>query len=245
MVQRFSDSPHAQVVPAVIAGRPGVSPIGTANPNTGSVANTQSSFALGAFASGINVQGSATAYTLQNTDYQGLILFDTSSAVAVTLNYAVGDNFTATILNIGSGAITLTPIAPPPDTVSPLYTVNGSSSLTLPSGAGCIVAFAQRQWYAYVGATFIPVVPATFNAIAGEWLRSYNALIGAFTASQPAFSDISGNLAAAQLPVGVPVVSFGAGAPSGSSTEGYCYFDTIPSPYSGYVYHSGAWHAFS
>ena len=183
-----------------IAGRGGSSPIGTTSPNTGGAGNTASSYGIGAFASGVNIQGDATDYVVQATDYQGLIVFDTGSPVAVTLNYAVGSNFTTTILNIGSGAITLTPIAPPPDSVSPLYTVNGATSLTLPSGAGCIVAFAASLWYAYVGATFIPVVPATFNAVTNEWLTSYNALTGAFAASQPAFSNISGNLATSQLP---------------------------------------------
>ena len=178
-------------------GRGGTSPIGTSNPNSGSVGNTNSNYAPSAFTSGVNFQGTATAYTLQNTDYQGLILFDTSSAVALTLNYALGDNFTATVLNIGSGRITLTPIAPPPDTVSPLYTVNGATSLTLPSGAGCIVAFAARQWYAYVGATFIPVVPSTFTPVTGEYLTGYNATTGTFSASTPA--GISATLALAAL----------------------------------------------
>lgn len=174
-----------------ISGRAGVSPIGTSNPNTGSVANTGSSYAPAAFASGVNVQGPSaspgggTEYTLSSTDYQGLIIFDTADPVSVTLNYGVGENFTTTILNIGNGAITLTPIAPAPDSVSPLYTVNGSSSLTLPSGAGCIVAFAARQWYAYVGATFIPTIPATFTPEAGVFLTGYSALTGDFAASSP------------------------------------------------------------
>jgi hypothetical protein len=238
MVQAFNPN-------APIAGRQGSSPIGTSSPNSGAAANTSSAYAVGAFTSGVNVQGSATSYTVQSTDYQGLIIFGTSSAVAVTLNFGLGENFTTTILNTGTGAITLTPIAPPPDSVSPLYLVNGATSLTLPSGAGCIVAFAQRQWYAYVGATFIPVVPVTFNAVTHEWINSYNAGTGAFTGTQPAFTDISGTLATGQLPAAVPVVSFGAGAPSGSSTEGYIYFNTSTGPYTGYVYHSSAWHQFS
>jgi hypothetical protein len=173
-----------QVLRVPIAGRtPVPSPIGTTSPNTGAAANTQSSYSPGAFTSGVNVQGTATAYTLQLTDYQGLILFNTASAVTVTLNYACGGNFTATILNIGAGAITLTPIAPPPESVSPLYLVNGASSLTLASKAGCIVAFAQRQWYAYVGTTFIPTLPMTFTPIAGEFLTGYNATTGLFSAA--------------------------------------------------------------
>lgn len=206
-----------------IPSRQGVSPIGTASPNTGAAANTNSAYAVGAFTSGVNVQGSATAYTLQNTDYGGLVLFDTASPVAVTLNFALGTNFTATILNVGSGAITLTPIAPPPESVSPLWTVNGAASLALPSGAGCVVAFAQRQWYAYVGATFIPVVPATFVPLTNEWLTGYSSLTGSFSASQPALANLAGLLSTSQLPsaglsVTIATAKLTAGGTNGSQT---------------------------
>lgn len=42
---------------------------------------------------------------------------------------------------------------------------------------------------------------------------------------------------------GTSAVSFGSGAPSGSSFDGALYFDTSATPYAGYVYKSGAWHA--
>jgi hypothetical protein len=187
--------------PAVtIAGRGGTSPIGTSSPNTGASANTNSAYAAGGFASGVNVQGTTTSYVIQNTDYQGLVLFTTSSAVAVTLHYALGENFTTTILNTGTGAITLTPDIPPADSGTTLYTVNGATSLTLASGAGCVVAFAQRLWYAYVGATFIPVVPATFTPVTGEYLTGYNSTTGAFSGSSPA--GISATVALAKLTTG-------------------------------------------
>lgn len=41
------------------------------------------------------------------------------------------------------------------------------------------------------------------------------------------------------------VVSFGSGAPTGTTDEASIYFDTSGSPYHGYVFHSGAWHQFS
>lgn len=179
-------------------GRSGTSPIGTSSPNSGSTGNTNSAYAPNAFTSGVNVQGAATAYTVQNTDYQGLIIFDTASAVAVALNSTLGENFTTTILNTSTGAITLTPIVPAGG--SGLYTVNGSTSLTIPSGAGCIVAFAARLWYAYVGATFIPVVPATIAPVTGEYLTGYNAATGIFSISTPA--GISATVALAKLTVG-------------------------------------------
>jgi hypothetical protein len=55
----------------------------------------------------------------------------------------------------------------------------------------------------------------------------------------------SGTVDPARLPPDVAVVSFGAGAPGGTSTEGYIYFDTTGSPYQGYVFHLGSWQQFS
>jgi hypothetical protein len=185
------------------AGRGGVSPIGTTSPNSGSVGNTNSAYAPGAFTSGVNVQGSATAYTLQNTDYQGLILFNTSSPVAVTLNFALGENFTATSLNIGAGQITLTPNIPPQDSGSDLYTVNGAASLTLASKAGCIVAYAARLWYAYVGATFIPVSVSSFNGRsgvvvpeAGDYAAFYPEIVATVSLPDQTDDNMSGTILA-------------------------------------------------
>jgi hypothetical protein len=42
----------------------------------------------------------------------------------------------------------------------------------------------------------------------------------------------------------LPTISFGAGAPAGTPTDGQIYFNTTPSPYNGYVGRGGAWHRF-
>ena len=176
-----------------IAGRGGTSQIGTTNPNSGSVGNTGSSYAPGAYTSGITpLDPSVTTYQINDTDYQGFILFDTASAVTVTLNSAVQDNFTVALLNLGSGAITLAPDAG--------LTVNGASTLTMASHQGCNVYFAIRNWYAFVGTTFIPVLPATFAPVTGEYLTGYNASTGVFSASTPA--GISGTITTAKLTTG-------------------------------------------
>lgn len=44
------------------------------------------------------------------------------------------------------------------------------------------------------------IVPGNMPAIAHEWLNSYDSTTGAFTATQPAFTDISGIATSAQLP---------------------------------------------
>jgi hypothetical protein len=147
---------------------------------------------VGAFTSGISEQSSAS-YTLQNTDYQGIIIFDSGATVNVTLNSNVTSNFQATILNLGAGAIALA--------TSDGSAINGRpSSLTLASGQGVQVFFANRAWLAYAGTTVIQIVPQSIGPVVHEWLNSYNATTGLFTESQPSFADISGNLAEAQLP---------------------------------------------
>jgi hypothetical protein len=193
----------------------GVSPIGTSSPNTGSTAATNSTYGQGAFASGINDQGAGTAYTVQNTDYQGYIQFNTASAVTITLNQAVGTNYTTTILNLGTGPITLSP--------NGSLTVNGAASLTLQPGVGAQVFFANRAWKAYSGATAFPIVPATTAAVPHQWFDAYDATTGIFTKTQPAFADISGNLTGSQLPVAgisatITTAKLTAGGANGSMT---------------------------
>ena len=190
----LTNMPTAGQTPVEIApvdNRPGTSPIGTTSPNSGSVGNTQSTYAPGAYTSGIS-ETAGTSYTVQDTDYQGIVLFNTASAIAVTLNSAVRTNFTCTVLNLGAGAITLTPTLG--------YLVNGAVSLPMAGHQGATVFFANRAWTAFTGATLIPVVPATFGAISHEWITSYNAGTGGFSASQPDFADVSGNLVTGQLP---------------------------------------------
>lgn len=146
-------------------GRSGVSPIGTDSPNTGATAATNSSYARGAYASGVNFRDTDTSYTLQDTDYQGIVVFNTDSAASVTLNSGLsprgsGNNFSCFIVNIKNGAITLTPSPTPA-----LYPINGASSLNLPAGVGANVFFANRQWWAFSGATFVSVTEVNGVAV--------------------------------------------------------------------------------
>jgi hypothetical protein len=98
---------------------------------------------------------------------------------------------------------------------------------------------------AYSQVTGTPLLPADAPNSPSQWLKSYSSASATFTESQPGFSDIAGTLGLGQLPANVPQCSFGAGAPVGSSTEGYLYFDTSATPMHGYVYHAGAWKQFS
>jgi hypothetical protein len=181
--------------PTAIPPRSGVSPIGTTSPNSGATAATNSTYGVGVFTSGISEQAGAS-YTLQNTDYQGIIIFDSGATVNVTLNSNVTPNFQATILNLGSGPIALA--------TSDGSAINGGpSSLTLAPRQGVQVFFANRAWLAYAGTTVIQIVPQSIGPVTHKWLNSYNATTGLFTESQPNYSDLTGTpqLANTKAPV--------------------------------------------
>jgi hypothetical protein len=179
-----------------IPDRTGTSSIGTSSPNSSGTANTNSSYGIGAYTSGINPEA-GTSYTLQNTDYQGIIIFNTASAVSITLNSAVNPNFQATILNLGTGAITLT--------TSDGSAINqGSSTLTLANNQGVQVFFAQRAWLAYAGTTAIPAFPTTLKLHYVAVSSTYAVLLtdyqidctsgGPFTVTLPTAAGITGQV---------------------------------------------------
>ena len=173
-----------------------------------------------------------TSYTNLNADNGILLLINDASPVAVTLDSGMPIPYFLFATNFGAGSATFTPSS---------GTINGSASFTLPQNFFSMIVFDGTNWHA----STLLVLPQSAGPTSHEWLASYNAATGVFTLSQPDFTDISGSLGVGQLPSNVPQVSFGTGAPSGISTEGFIYFDTTGSPYHGYVFHSAAWNQFS
>jgi hypothetical protein len=74
-----------------------------------------------------------------------------------------------------------------------------------------------------------------------QWVNQIDAF-GVPQLSQPDFSDLSGEVATAQLPF---TVTSGSGAPASTPADGSFYFDTSASPAHGYVRLSSAWVQFS
>lgn len=174
----------------------------------------------------------STSYTVLAADNGILLILSDSSSVTLTLDSAMTTPYFLFASNFGAGLVTFTPTS---------GTINGAATFTLSTGYVVQIVFDGTNWKT----SSVLVIPQNTPAVLHEWLASYNSSTGVFTQTQPAFTDISGSLATGQLPASVPVVSFGSGAPAGSSTEGYIYFDTSGSPYHGYVFHSSAWHQFS
>lgn len=134
----------------------------------------------------VNPQTGAT-YSTSLTDNGGLIVLSYAGAIAVTLASTVTAPFFVSVLNLGTGNATLTPST---GTVN-----NGASQIVLPAG-WAVLYFDGTNWWSFG----IPVFPVTKAAVSHKWLASYSAATGAFTQTQPAFTDISGTLAAGQLP---------------------------------------------
>jgi hypothetical protein len=82
----------------------------------------------------------ATSYFTQTSDYGGIVVFNSATAVAVTVNYAVAMNWFATYENIGAGLVTFTPNS---------GTINGAASLNLVTGTGCVIYFDGMNFYAF------------------------------------------------------------------------------------------------
>jgi hypothetical protein len=98
----------------------------------------------------VNDQTGETSYTTQDSDNGVLVVLDDASAIAVTLNYAVGVQWYCWIANYGSGTATLTPGMIPSGATSTItYPGNvGASSMPLPSGFAAYVTFDGTNFWA-------------------------------------------------------------------------------------------------
>jgi hypothetical protein len=76
----------------------------------------------------------------------------------------------------------------------------------------------------YADLTGKPVLPATEGPTANKWLNSYDAVTGAFTESQPAFTDVSGQITTAQLPASGLSVTITTAKLTGGGTNGSMTF---------------------
>lgn len=126
----------------------------------------------------VNNQSGVTSYATQSGDDGVLIIFSDASAIAVSLTTQTPP-WSCFISNQGTGTVTLTPA---------VGTINGAANLGILSSYCALVAFDGTNWWAAT----LPIVPVTFSAVVHEFLTAYNAATGAFTAAQPAYSDLTG-----------------------------------------------------
>src|SRR6185437_3313852 len=114
---------------------------------------------------------------LAQGDLGGLILVQSTVPFALNLNSGLTLPFFTTVYNLGTGLITATPST---------GLVNNLASINIPTGQWGIFFWDGANWWdAY------SILPQTFTAVPSNWLNSYDATTGLFTASQPAASDLS------------------------------------------------------
>lgn len=89
----------------------------------------------------VNAQ-TGTTYTFLVGDYGKLVTFSNSGAIAVTLPQATGSftTWNSYVKNLGAGAVTITPTT---------STINGSSSLVLPSGGSIWIVSDGANYQVY------------------------------------------------------------------------------------------------
>lgn len=143
----------------------------------------------------VNNESSETSYTTQTSDNGILLIFSDASAVAVTLNFAVSAPWFCFAVNWGAGVVTFTPQSGNISYIGNL----AASSMPLTKGYLTMIVFDGTNFWAAT----LPTVPQTFNAITHEFLISYDATTGLFTAAQPAFTDISGTATSSQGGTGI------------------------------------------
>lgn len=128
----------------------------------------------------VNVNQQTADYILQQSDFGGLVVFSGTGPYALTLNNGISRPFFGAALNLSSGNITVAPVSP--------YLVNNLVSVTVLPTQWIFYWFDGVNWWALD----LQMWPVTKVLVAHQWLDSYDASTGLFTASKPAFSDISG-----------------------------------------------------
>jgi hypothetical protein len=158
----------------------------------------------------VNDRSGQTSYATQPGDNLALLIFDDASAVAVSLTTQTPP-WGCFATNLGAGVVIFTPA---------IGTINGGATFTLDPNYSTIIAFDGTDWFA----AEMPIVPASFTAPSHEFFTGYNAATGVFTAAQPAFGDISGNLATSQLPTAGLSVTITTAALTTLGTQGSMTF---------------------
>jgi|SRR5208337_1586548 len=130
-----------------------------------------------------------TTYTLLTTDRSKLVTFANASSIAVTIPQASASfpaGFICQISNQGAGTVTLTPTT---------SHIDGGTSLAISTNQGVTLVSDGTNWFTVRG---LGTIQAT-SGVAHQFVTAI-AATGAATLAQPAFTDISGTIAAGQLP---------------------------------------------
>lgn len=112
----------------------------------------------------VNAQ-TGTSYTFLSSDQGKIVTFNNASPVAVSLPQAIGSfgpGYSVSVSNIGAGTVTITPVT---------STINGGSSIVVPSGQAATIVADQTANYisVWLGSGFSNIVP---GAGVATWLAT-------------------------------------------------------------------------
>ena len=160
-----------------------------------------------------NVQGVATTITITGAQSAGFVVYDVSNVGTLSpQSYTFASSDANKSVQFAGNAI-ITATLPSPALASGWQTLvsnNSASNLTLKSaltingqGQSVTVPIGGDAWIFCDGSNYW-ATPQTSAAssilkVANKWLDSYSSLTGQFTQSQPAFSNLSGNIAVTQM----------------------------------------------
>lgn len=148
---------------------------------------------------GVNQQ--SADYSLQNSDFGGIVVFQGSGPYAVTLNSGITTPFFCTVLNLAAADLTCTSDIG--------QTINNVANLVIHPGYWAVIWFDGLNWWAIA----LPLSALTFAAVPHNFLTAYDAVTGLFTAAQPTYQDV------------VPGFDTTANRPA-SPTNGMSFFDS-------------------
>lgn len=152
----------------------------------------------------------ASTDTITANDSCGVVQYNRGSSVAVGIapasNAALGSGFTFEMDNIGAGTVTLTPTT---------STINGSSSLAIPTNTGCLIySDGTNYQVAYASCTVLGGNPLTVS-YGGTGLASGT------SGGIPAYTGTTTLSSSGVLTANLPVIGGGAGvAPSVGTVSG-------------------------
>ena len=148
---------------------------------------------------GLNIPSHGTPNwdTLMNSNFNALDNFLSGNATLPALHLS-GNITVGSCTGCGAGSI---------------FQVGGTgltSSTTINFQAGTLIGITNPS-AGNISIAFTGTMPVTLGAVAHNFFTSYTSSTGVFTAAQPAFTDISGSVAAGQMPALTGDVTSSAG----------------------------------
>jgi len=200
---------------AASAGATAAAAVTTPLPTT----NNNSTFNLGR----VNNQ-TGTLYTVQDSDYGGIVTFNNPAPVAVTLNPAVRQFWFGAFENLGAGLATITPGS---------GTINGIASIALATNIGAWLFYDGVNWWAATSIS-VPIATASILGIVRPDNTTITVSGGVLTAVAGGGGPVvTTNANGTSVNFGAWVHQFGNAGPSATGVARTSFPVNFPVPFAG------------